>query len=276
MARTKVKNRRGPEGHQDRENMKAEEGRALNQENKKNKKRKHGDGANESTSTAQDEDSGSRPAKKPKNNKLAPTTQPTTTQGTDSNPTDSSERASSNNITQSSTGLPSLVGDLSNTHDVTTMSIISSSQIQQKVKRVLDLLAVYPVVSPTKPSVVMLHAKAAVASKMISIVEITKREIGTNGGEWFQYSTVEQQLEDKDEKKKNKECMNNTNGKASGEDESMSVNKDLEAEDDAEGFETMKTPFERAIEGKQKVRAVPIMVIYLSRVRIESLRKAHG
>ena len=46
--------------------------------------------------------------------------------------------------------------------------------------------------------------------------------------------------------------------------------------EDAAAFETMKTPFERSIEGKPKVRAVPHMTIYLSRVRIDSLRKELG
>lgn len=273
MARTKANNRRGPEGHQYRENMKTEEGRALNRDNTKNKKRKHRDAVNKFTSAAQDEDSESRPAKKPKNNKLPPTTQSTTTQATDSNPIDSFQRVSSKNIPQSSSDLSSLVGDLWETHDLTTMSIISSSQIQQKVKRVLEILAVYPTVPPAKSNVVMLHAKAVVASKMISIVEIAKREIGKNEGKWFQYSTVEQQLEEK-EVRHNKGSTNDTNGKASGEVETTGLDED--PEDDGEGFETMKTPFERALEGKQKVRAVPIMAIYLSRVRIESLSNSHG
>jgi hypothetical protein len=153
------------------------------------------------------------------------------------------------------------------------MSIISSSQIQQKVKRVLEILAAYPTFPPAKSNVVMLYAKAVVASKMISIVEIAKAEIGKNEGKWFQYSTVEQQLEEK-EVKHNKGFTNDTNGKASGEVETMGSDED--PEDDGEGFETMKSPFERALEGKQKVRAVPIMAIYLSRVRIESLSNSHG
>ncbi|KAG4430816.1 hypothetical protein IFR05_013693, partial [Cadophora sp. M221] len=48
--------------------------------------------------------------------------------------------------------------------------------------------------------------------------------------------------------------------------------------EDEEAFEVMKTPFERALEseGKSKVRAMPVMSMYLSRVRIEGLRKAYG
>jgi len=46
--------------------------------------------------------------------------------------------------------------------------------------------------------------------------------------------------------------------------------------DDEGTFETMKTPLERAIEERPKVRALPIMTIYLSRVRIERLKVAYG
>jgi hypothetical protein len=38
----------------------------------------------------------------------------------------------------------------------------------------------------------------------------------------------------------------------------------------------MKTPFERAIEGRPKIRSVPVMTLYLSSVRVDSLRKLHG
>jgi len=46
--------------------------------------------------------------------------------------------------------------------------------------------------------------------------------------------------------------------------------------DDESSFETMKTALERAIEGKPKVQAVPIILIFLSRVRNDSLRGAFG
>ncbi|KAG0646006.1 hypothetical protein D0Z07_7761 [Hyphodiscus hymeniophilus] len=78
--------------------------------------------------------------------------------------------------------LPPSQADLAKTHDVTTQSIISSSHIQQKVTRVLEILSVYPTPANEKPRVVMLHAKAACASKMISIAEIAKREIAREGG----------------------------------------------------------------------------------------------
>ena len=52
-------------------------------------------------------------------------------------------------------------------------------------------------------------------------------------------------------------------------------NKDEEDEEE-EAFETMKTPFERANEGAIKVRAMPVMTIYLTHARIDELKKAYG
>lgn len=110
----------------------------------------------------------------------------------------------------------------------------------------------------------MLHSKAKLASKLITVVEIAKREIAAGGGKWFQYNVVDTIMEKKEKK-------------VSGERKDDGEGEDGEGEEEEEeGFETMKTPFERAIEGKAKLRAVPTMTTYLSRVRIEGLRKAYG
>ncbi|TVY68877.1 hypothetical protein LSUE1_G005532 [Lachnellula suecica] len=161
-------------------------------------------------------------------------------------------------------------GNLASTHDVQFMNIISSSQIEKKVTAALNHLSTYPAVPPAKPSVVMLHSKGKVASKLITVIEVAKREIAAGGGKWFQYNVIEAVLEEKKEEK-----VVGKDSKA-GEGEGMDVERDEEVEEEEEGFETMKTPFERAIEGKPKVRAVPTMTTYLSRVRIDGLRKKYG
>lgn len=156
---------------------------------------------------------------------------------------------------------PPLLAELSNAYDITTMNIISSSSINKKATRALEVLGTYPVDKSRgeKEKIMVLQAKAKVASKMVSVVEICKRDIGKEGGKWFQYSAVgEVRVE------------------IIGEDGGGKGEKAVESEDEDESFETMKTPFERAIEGKPKVRAVPVITVYLSRVRIDSLRKAHG
>ncbi|TVY32564.1 hypothetical protein LSUB1_G007382 [Lachnellula subtilissima] len=155
------------------------------------------------------------------------------------------------------------LGDLASTHDVLRMSIISSTQMEKKVTAILKHLD-----TPDKVAVVMLHSKAKVASKLISIVEIAKREITAGGGKWFQYNVVEGVLEEQSEG----EHGENEGGVKLGEVENI----DVEDKEEEESFETMKTPFERAIEGKPKVRAVPGMTTYLSRIRIERLGKKYG
>jgi hypothetical protein len=268
MARTKAKARRGPEGREYRENAKTPEGRKRNQENRK---REH-DERKAGKALTQEQNGDSQPplAKKNKKSKGA-AREKEVEESLQSNsasrpaPTTSHD-ASASNLTDT----PQILTELENTHDVTIMNIISSSQIQQKVTRALELLSEYPTPLQTKPKVVMLHAKAPIASKLITTAEITKREIVKGGGKWFQYNKLGHIVEEKKPREeKGKE-------KVAGGDVSMAENGDEEGVNESEEeFETMKTPFERAIEGKPKVRAVPVMTVYLSRERIDSLRKEY-
>lgn len=217
---------------------------------------------------------GPPPSKKAKKNPPSSTslkTVSTNTNQAQSSPADAPTTGQSNDVTPSE--VPEVVGDFATTHDVTNMNITSGSHIQQKVIRALELLSVYPILPNEKPKVLMLHAKAHFASKMISIAEIAKREIAKKGGKWFQYNKVESlMVEQRERVRKGKE------EKDAGEEKDVEEAEDGEAESEEEttAFETMKTPFERANEGNPKMRAVPVMTLYLSRVRIESLRKAYG
>lgn len=157
---------------------------------------------------------------------------------------------------------------------VEDISIVSASSIQKKVTRAVDA-----VVGRTEPKqvVVQLRAKGPATSKMISVVEIAKRQIGLKGEKWYQYNKVEQVLverkeEGKDSRDDNKKMKEEGNGDGTVELD----NKEVEDEEEEEAFETMKTPFERANEGTAKVRAVPVMTIYLTHARIDELKKAYG
>jgi hypothetical protein len=248
--------------------MKTPEGRKRNQENKK---RKHE--AKKAAKAAQQQSRSPEPAltnkgeKDEKQNGLEQDKEAEKSMQLDSTIAASGANESS---TKSNAGSRVLTG-LENTHDVTTMSIISSSHIQQKVTRALDILSEYPAVPPAKPKVVMLHSKAAVASKMITIAEIVKREIAKAGGKWYQYNKLNKIVEEKVEK-----AGSAKKEKSTGGDVSMTeIGGEGAGQESEEEFETMKTPFERAIEGKPKVRAIPVMTVYLSRVRIDRLRKEH-
>ncbi|KAI9048617.1 hypothetical protein LZ554_007449 [Drepanopeziza brunnea f. sp. 'monogermtubi'] len=171
-------------------------------------------------------------------------------------------------------------------YEVVTMSILSSGSIQKKVARCLEVLRYDDDDGGGKKKekekekekkkgrvVVMMYAKAAVVAKMISVAEIVKREVGRGGGKWWQYCVVGELLEAR--KSKGGESQGKGKGR---KEERRDKGEDGDGEDDGEeeGFETMKTPFERALVGKEKVRAMPNMCLYLSRVRIEGLRKAYG
>ncbi|KAI1418613.1 hypothetical protein F5Y13DRAFT_3387 [Hypoxylon sp. FL1857] len=161
--------------------------------------------------------------------------------------------------------------NLSSTEDVKTLeaveskyearihSIISSSKIQKKVVSVLQHITSS---ATNKTSVSILRAKAADTGKLVSIAEIAKRELEkrTDSGRiWFQYIALGEEL---------KEIPR-------GEGNTVIEETKLGGADD-DDFEVMKTPFQRAIEGQPRLRGVPIMSLFLSRVSIEELKKRYG
>ena len=269
MARTKAKARRGPEGHQYRENAKTPKGKQLNREIRKQKheeqKRKK---AAKAAGIAAPPPTSSKKTKK----KLQKSSRAENDDIQESMQLESTRAVTSpHDISSEPLNTAQNLLGLEGTHDVTSMSIISSSKIEQKVTRALQILSEYPAIPPAKPKAVMLHSKAPVASKMISIAEIIKRELVKNSGKWYQYNKLGEVVEEKKDKDGGRGKEKNT-----GEDVSMTENGSGDAENASdEEFETMKTPFERAIEGKPKIRATPVMTLYLSRVRIDSLRKDH-
>lgn len=116
---------------------------------------------------------------------------------------------------------------------------------------------------------------------MITIIEIAKREIEkeqpepasdspkgessrvSEKGRWFQYTALGEEVQQRSR------TDNNANKKTNG-------SKEDDDEDEDDDFEVMKTPFERAIEGRPLLRGVPIMSIFLSRSPIPELKKQYG
>lgn len=179
---------------------------------------------------------------------------------------------------------PRVPPKLEASYEVTDINIISSTQIKPKVSKILEILSdiPFPVAPSTKPNVISMHAKGPVASKMITIVEIAKREITKAGKKFYQYNTLSQLVE---EKKKISGAMNgqglpigriSSAGGASMERDDGVKEDNAEVDGEESCFETMKTPLERALEGRPKVRAVPVMTIYLSRIPIDILERFYG
>ena len=196
--------------------------------------------------------------------------------------------------------LPSELRHLQNQYACTTMSIVSSSKIEQKVRNLL-LRTKRPAEDDAnaKPGVVILTAKAEVASKMVGIVEIAKRAIQQEGGQWWQYSKLHGQtveLKKKQQKVKRVEGgktlrewadeqdgqresvpEGKPEGKPEGQEHKLPASAELEGSEDEDedeaAFQTMGRHQVMAYdENRAKLRAVPVMTIYLSRVPITALR----
>lgn len=196
--------------------------------------------------------------------------------------------------------LPPHLQSLQTKYDFSTMSIISSSKIETKVKTLLARLGTFSWANiDAKPAVVILSAKAGVANKMITVVEIAKREIEAEGAKWWQYSRVHSQIKElKDVSGKGSEggktiAQWEAEQAAKPEAEAQELKKvvedsamtdvdgEMEVEEDA--FETAALngndaviPPTEEIAARKKIRAVPVMTIHMSRVPVDELKQAYG
>ncbi|KAI1486092.1 hypothetical protein F5X96DRAFT_271496 [Biscogniauxia mediterranea] len=206
------------------------------------------------------------------------------------------------------------LGAIESKYDIQLQSVISSSKIQQRVTALLRHLrastsddpAAADGKPPKKTRLSILRARAPDAGKLISIAEIAKRELeksgaqGGEGGRWYQYMALGEEKKERprggggDEGRTvieetvlggggggpNARDPNNKNDKTpragDGRDEKREDDGDEDEDEDEDDFEVMKTPLERAIEGRPLVRAVPVLNLFLSRVSVEELKKRYG
>lgn len=194
--------------------------------------------------------------------------------------------------------LPSELRRIQDRFEFTTMSIVSSSRMEQKVRNLL--LRTKRLSERTKPGVVILTAKADVASKMVGIVEIAKRTIRQEGGKWWQYSKLHSQVIELKKKKtmpKRAEGGSTLREWADEQEEKVEPvpggtkenhdgdhdvpndkgarldDQDKDEDEDEGAFQTMGRHQVMAYdESRSKMRAIPIMTIYLSQVPVPALR----
>ncbi|KAI0849216.1 hypothetical protein F5Y00DRAFT_68678 [Daldinia vernicosa] len=148
---------------------------------------------------------------------------------------------------------------LESKYDIHVHSVISSSKIQKKVVSILQRLTC-PATSKT--SVIVLRAKAPDTGKLVSIAEIAKRELEKREDDariWFQYIALGEELKE----------IPRGDGNTTIEETKLGDTGD-------DDFETMKTPFERAVEGQPRWRGIPVMSLFLSPVSIEELKRRYG
>ncbi|KAL8793360.1 MAG: hypothetical protein Q9195_004038 [Heterodermia aff. obscurata] len=189
--------------------------------------------------------------------------------------------------------LPSEFEHLQSKFNFTTMSILSSSKIEQKVRNLLLRTKISGTVDDrTKADVVVLCAKGGSIAKLVSVVEIAKRAIAAEGGKWFEYTSLNGEITNmKDRKPKKKEGgktlrewekENSANGKANSEGQQDDINSEdplrVTYKDDEEAaFQTMGRQEIMAYDkNPKKIRLLPRMTTYMARVPIPGLKAFFG
>ncbi|KAB8303072.1 hypothetical protein EYC80_004525 [Monilinia laxa] len=259
MARTKNASRKGgASGKENRDNLKRKREEAPGAEGPRRK------GNLPSTFQEHDQD---RPSKKAKSTPT-PSAQTSSHQARQHNTIPSIPSSAPGFANQKRQISPPI--DITPSHQTTHLSILSSSQIQKKVSRILSILSTFSFSDPL-PHVVLLSAKAPSVCKLISIAEIVKRELARGGKKWYQYNVVGELATSVPRKIKAEK-------EEEEDDDDVEMRDEGDEEEEEKAFETMKTPFERALdaEGKPKISGLATLTLYLSRVRIESLRKTYG
>ena len=201
---------------------------------------------------------------------------------------------------EATASMPSEVRRWQDSYEIITMSILSSSKIEQKVRNLLLRLSKLADANTTaKPTVVMLHAKGDVAGKMVSIIEIAKAEMQKQDGKLYQYNGLHGEISELKVKKPertgggktvaewakehpgrenhNRETMNEC-GKYTLGTSDLSDDDEEMADATEDAFETMAPPIQGCdtTGTRKKVRAYPVLTIYLARVAIPELKDLHG
>ena len=182
--------------------------------------------------------------------------------------------------------LPAKLRHLQSKYEFTSMSIISSSKIELKVRNLQRRLEKFSFAdTKAKPQVVALHAKAPVVSKMVTIVQIVKRNIENEKGKWWQYSKLHGEIMELNETGKKGREQGKTllklqkdqdtvegSGPVAGDVRVDSVDGDG---DDDPTFEIMGAEDSQS-GNRKKIRAVPVMTIFMSMVPVKELKDVYG
>jgi hypothetical protein len=184
---------------------------------------------------------------------------------------------------------------LSQTHTITRLSIQSNTQISAKATTIISNLSANATQQedqdqdPTKPPIIILRAQSRWASKLISIVEIAKRNLaespppttttngssGSSGIEIFQYSSLSSEMVEIERRKPKQK-----GGLAGAPLPGGAGEGEGEGSDDEGAFQTMGTSSAAAADGEgeggMKKRAVPVLTVYLAVKPVKALRSEFG
>lgn len=149
--------------------------------------------------------------------------------------------------------------------DIKTLSVMPSTSINKHVDRALEHLGRFnPWDQAVLPGVVLLCAKSAASSKLITISELIRRRIGESEQKWFQYNVLNEMIVE--------EPMITAGEPSVVEDTYMAVEGDDEEVAENEYFETRQpTIHEQAVQ-PAKVRYKSHLTVLLSRVPLDDLK----
>lgn len=138
-------------------------------------------------------------------------------------------------------------------HSLVHLNVSSAHQISNRTSAIISRL------NPSEKSpddqktvIVALTAKAKAAGKLISVVEIAKRELAKDGVKCFQYTSLTSELVD---------IERNPKG-----------SKEVDGEESDDAFQTMG----EVKESSTKKRSMPVLTIYLSTKSVKDLKVALG
>jgi len=143
-------------------------------------------------------------------------------------------------------------------HIITSLSVASGTQVSTRVSDIIKHLNHGPK-DDGKPVILGLSTSSRNANKLITIVEIAKRELASNGAQLYQYNALGSETIKVERKAKQ--------FKEKSKDASLGVD---DQSDDA--FETMG----ENDGGGEKIRLVPTMTTYLSSASIKELKMQYG
>jgi hypothetical protein len=146
-------------------------------------------------------------------------------------------------------------------HELIHISCQSNTQISAKATKIISALSTTEPTTTKKPALIILTAQSRWANKLISIVEIVKRDLEAQGVKVFQYNALSSEIVEVERKPRPKGV-----GAAPPAAEDGDVSED-------EAFQTMGAGGE---EGGVKKRAVPVMTTYLTTQAVKALRTEFG
>lgn len=146
---------------------------------------------------------------------------------------------------------------LESKYELLKLSVHSSTQISNRTAAVLAKLEATQG-SDSKPKIVVLRAGARTASKLISIIEIAKRDLISKGIKFFQYTALSSEMIEIQRKPKR----------------GTGIPAEQENADDGDSDDAFETMGAVPDTGSKK-RLVPVMTVYLSTKSIKELAKEY-